>query len=80
MENINTENKPINPDKWYSAFEISAKKLLPMEMSMFILKKHAEAGRLKATIYNTEAGKRYLIKGENLIKFIAKYEAGDFHN
>lgn len=44
-------------------------------VKIFIAKK-----MLKANSLGEGNGKRYFIKGEYLIKFLARWEAGDFHN
>ncbi len=74
-----TENKQIDPKKWYWLYEIHREGLVPFIKSFATLKKWAERGYLKATIYGTDRGRRYTVKGENLIKFLAKFEAGDYH-
>jgi hypothetical protein len=71
--------KKIEPKKWYWLFEIHREGYVPAIKSFATLKKWAERGLLKATIYGTANGKRYLVRGNNLIKFIAQFEAGDFH-
>lgn len=73
------EEKIIDPNHWYSMQEIHRQKLTPFIKSVYLLKTMAEKKYLKATVYGTNVGKRYLVKGSNLIQFIAKFEAGDFH-
>lgn len=73
------DEKKIVPDHWYSMQEIHKQKLFPAIKSVYLWRVMADSKRLKATVYGTSVGKRYLVKGKNLIEFIAKFEAGDFH-
>lgn len=68
----------IDPNKYYWLYEIHRLKLVPQIKSFATLKKWAERGVLRATIYGTAKGKRYVVKGQSLITFLAKWEAGDF--
>lgn len=73
-----TKQKKIDPDKWYWLYEVHREGIIPFIKSFQTLKKWAEKGYLRTTIYGTAHGKRYALKGKNIIKFIAKWEAGDF--
>jgi hypothetical protein len=70
----------IDEKKWYSVKEIREQHLLPMfKPTNYSIKKWIEAKKLKAIKTGTGNGKRYKIKGNWLIEFIAKWESGDFH-
>lgn len=68
----------IEPGKWYSVQEISQCKLIPMLETDYKIKKWIERGLLKGNTIGQGNGRRYFIKGSEIIKFIAKWEAGDF--
>lgn len=70
----------INNKKWYSIQEISKRKLIPFLDTDYKIKKYIDRGMLKGNTIGRGCGKRYFIKGNELIKFIARWESGDFHN
>ena len=71
----------IDPKKWYSLLEIHEteylKGVVPSD-DYRMLRVYVERKMLKATIFGEGRAKRYHVKGENLIEFAAKWEAGDF--
>lgn len=73
------EEKFIDENHWYSMQEIHKQRLAPFIRSVYLLRTMADKKYLKATVYGTNVGKRYLVKGKNLIEFIAKWEDGTFH-
>lgn len=70
----------IEPNKWYSAPEIVAMNVAPILDSVFKVKRYFKAGLLKYSAVGEGNGVRYFVKGESLITFLAKWEAGDYHN
>ncbi len=69
----------IEQDKWYSLTEVVAKNFLPMLKSEYLIKKWIDSGNLKGIKIGRGKGTRYSMKGTWIIRFIAKWEAGDFH-
>ena len=69
----------IDKDKWYSIKEIVDNNLIPMFKSRHTIRNWIDAGHLRSVIEGDDVAKRYNIKGEWLIEFIAKYESGDFN-
>ena len=72
---------PIDPEKYYTTHEIFQNGYFAWVKSMKTLtkwiKRDMEGQNVLATQTSGEGtGKRYLIKGENLIKFIAQFEDG----
>lgn len=76
---MNKKEEIIEAEKWYSASEICQHNFLPMLQSPFLIKKWIESGRLKGNVIGKGLSRRYAIKGANIIRFKAKFEAGDFH-
>jgi len=70
--------KKIEKDKWYSVKEITENEFIPFFKSRHTLTKWIKIGRVKAVGVGTGNGKRYKIRGQWLIEFIAKFESGDF--
>ena len=69
----------VEQDKWYTIREIVALRVAPILMSDFKVKRYIASGILKGNTIGLKEGKRYFVKGEEIIKFLAKWEAGDFH-
>lgn len=69
----------IEPKAWYTIREIVKMGISPILTSEFKVKKYIAIGILKGNTIGKEQGKRYFVKGENIIKFLAKWESGDFH-
>lgn len=44
----------------------------------YMIKKWIERGLLRGNTIGQGNGRRYFIKGSEIIKFLAKWEAGDF--
>ena len=65
----------IDKNKFYSLLDASKY----LKMSEYYLKAFIEKKMLKANSLGKGNGKRYFIKGDWLITFLAKWEAGDFH-
>ena len=72
------EDHLINKDAWYSAQQIDEQKLLPMLSSLFVVKNYINKGLLRGITVGKGNIKRYKVKGEWLIEFLAKWESGDF--
>lgn len=70
----------IKPNEWYSVQDISKQKLIPFLDTAYKIKKWIDRGYLRGNAVGKEQGKRYFIKGSEIIKFIAKWEAGDFQS
>lgn len=68
----------INPNGWYSVQDIADKKLIPFLNTAYKIKKWIDRGYLKGNKVGLMQGKRYFIRGSEIIKFIAKWEGGDF--
>jgi hypothetical protein len=68
----------INLEEWYSIDQIQKLKIMPFKSRQKI-RLYIESGRLKGLIAGNASGKRYMVKGKNIIIFLAKFEAGDFH-
>ncbi len=68
----------IENNKWYSVTEIRAFGEFPLDTD-YKIKKFIDAGLLNGNSIGKGNGKRYFVKGENVIKFLAKFEAGDFN-
>lgn len=68
----------IDPNKWYSVSEISQERLIPALETDYKIKRWIDRGYLKGNTIGKGQGKRYFIKGEKIIQFVAKWEAGDF--
>lgn len=72
----------INPDNWYTMQDIVREKMFPWSASSFssvrrIVTLDTEGKNiLKATVRGEGTGKKYHIKGENIIKFISAVESG----
>lgn len=70
----------IDSTKWYSVSEISKACYAPVIDTDRKVKLLVDKGILKGTTNMVKGtGKRYYIKGDKLIEFLAKWEAGDFH-
>lgn len=73
--------KTIDSKKFYSLLEIHdegfLKGVTPSD-DYRMLRVYVKNKMLKAVVYGEGRQKRYFVKGENLIEFIAKWEAGDF--
>lgn len=67
----------IDKDRWYTAPEIVDLKAVPILDTIFKVKRFIKAGILKGNTLGTGNGSRYFVKGESLITFLAKWEAGD---
>jgi len=72
--------KMIESEKWYSLKEVHKKKILPMLKSEYLIRTWVKAKKIKSVMVGKGRGLRYSIKGNWLIQFIAKWEAGDFHS
>lgn len=72
------DEKMIDQSKWYSVQEIRIENLIPMLDTDYKIKKWMERGIMKGNTIGKGNGKRYFIKGSEIIKFLAKWEAGDF--
>lgn len=70
----------IDNKKWYSLREVHKKSLIPMLPSEYLLKKWINCGKLKGEKFGRGKATRYVIFGERIIEFKAKWEAGDFFN
>lgn len=75
---------PINPKKYYNLQEIFANKWFSWIHSYSTFRRWVERDKkdrdiLKATMIGYGTGRRYFIKGENIIKFIAMFEDGTLH-
>lgn len=75
--------KRIDPDKWYGLLDIVELAMFPWAKTVKSVRgwvQRDKDGRdvLKATIVGSGRQTRYLIKGKNLIQFIASIEAGDY--
>jgi hypothetical protein len=68
----------IDANKWYSIQQIQKLKVMPFK-SRQLIRKYIELGKLKGFIMGDVSGKRYMVMGKNLIIFLARFEAGDFH-
>lgn len=68
----------INQEKWYTPNEIVAMNIAPVIGSLFKVKRFIKAGILKGNAVGEGNGVRYFVKGETLITFLAKWEAGDY--
>lgn len=71
----------INPKEWYSLNAIAKEKMLPWAKDIKTVRKVVDHdlknGKiLQPVITNTGHGKRYLIKGENILKFIQAVQTG----
>lgn len=71
----------IDPEKYYTANEIFTNAFCAWCKSMVTLVKWIERDMNSQNVLGTQkngegTGTRYLIKGENLIKFIAQFEDG----
>ena len=69
----------INPRTWYSLSAIVKSKMIPWATSFWSMRKmivwDQEHGNLLSPMITGEGvGKKYQIKGENIIKFIKKVE------
>lgn len=69
----------IDPRRWYTTREIVRLQLLPILNSEFKTKRAIKVGLLKGNTIGKDQGKRYFVRGEDIIKFLAKWEAGDYH-
>lgn len=69
----------IEPNAWYTIREIVSMRVAPILMSDFKVKRYIALGILKGNTIGKKEGKRYFVKGEEIIKFLAKWEAGDFN-
>ncbi len=67
----------IDANKWYSIQQIQKLNVMPFK-SRQLIRKYIETGRLKGFIGGDLSGKRYMVKGSNIIIFLARFEAGDF--
>ena len=76
-------NSFIDPTKYYNLSEILEGNFFAWIHSLPTLVKWIERDReedniLKANYSGEATGKRYFIKGENIIQFLAKWEDGNF--
>lgn len=74
----------IYPNKYYSLNEILKDNLFPWAQSLRTIKRFVETDAkekniLKAVRTGERSGTRYLIKGENIINYIANFEDGSLH-
>lgn len=74
----------VDAEKYYSLSEIIENNFFSWISSVQTLSKWVENDKqngdiLKANIKGEDTGKRYYIKGENIIKFIAMFEDGSLH-
>lgn len=77
-------NKHIQPETFYSSRQIIKLGYFSWIKSMMTLVKWIEYDKnhdniLKANVTGYNTGRRYYIKGENIIKFIAMFEDGSLH-
>ena len=70
----------IDSKKWYSVQEIDKQGLIPMLDTTYKVKTWIHRGLLEGNTVGKGNGKRYFIKGSSIIKFLAKWEAKDFHS
>jgi len=68
----------IDNDKWYSVQDIVEQGLIPILDTAYLVKRWIESGRLRGNVVGEGRGRRYFVKGEMIIEFLAKWEAGDF--
>lgn len=77
------KSEQIDPNKQYSLLEIHKSEFLKgitASSDYRMLRVYVKHKMLKAVSYGEGRQKRYYVKGKNLIEFIAKWEAGDFHS
>ncbi len=75
--------KPIDPTKWYTLYEIADHKLFRgyeavQTVRRIILADKNKKNVLQTIIEGSANGRRYGIKGENIIKFLSVWEAGEY--
>jgi hypothetical protein len=71
------EIKNIESEKWYSNNSI-LKMGIPFMRTNYIIKKWINEGWLTANSTGLNKGKRYYVKGEDLIEFLGRWEKGEF--
>ena len=76
--------KRIDPNRNYSLVDIANEGIFPWGSNIATVRKWIEKDRnsenkLKAVIVGEDRGKKYHIKGENIIKFIVNVEDGSYH-
>ena len=74
----------INPRHYYNLQEMFEQKFFPWIKSYSTFRRWIERDAqdrniLEAKIIGRDTGRRYFIKGENIIKFIAMFEDGTLH-
>lgn len=69
----------IEKEKWYTLNEIVKNGLIPFSSNYKTIKGYVDRKYIKAnTIAGTGNGKRYFIKGKDLIDFLEKWENGHY--
>lgn len=73
--------KKIEPEKWYWLYEAFREGYFePTGIRSFVtIRAFADKGMLKVTSWGSGMSTRRRVRGKNIIEFLAKYEAGDFH-
>ena len=66
----------INNQKWYSVREVWEEKLIPFGQTEYKIKQFIKRKMLRGNVMGYGEGKRYYVKGSEIIKFIAKWENG----
>ena len=67
----------IDANKFYSMKEVVDGGLIPFSKPLIV--KQIERGFLKASAFGAGKGRRYKIKGSNIIEFLVKLEDGSFY-
>jgi len=70
----------INSNDWYSVQDISKLKIMPVLDTDHKIKRFIDMGLLKGNSIGQGNGKRYFVKGNAIIQFVAKWEDGSFHS
>lgn len=68
----------IKKDEWYGVQEIYEQNIIYFLDSTYKIKKFIDKGLLKGNSIGKGTGKRYFVRGSEIIKFLAKWEANDF--
>lgn len=83
MTNTIKVTLPIDPKKWYTLYEIADKRLFrgyeaAQTVRRIINSDLKKRNILKAVVEGEANGRRYGIKGSNIIKFINEWESGKY--
>lgn len=75
----------IKPDKWYTLADLHKHKMLWWVSSFwgvrkYVLLDHEHDNILKAVVTGQGTGRKYKIKGENILRYIKAFEEGKIKN